>query len=56
MLVLADCHRSIELEFCLGNARQRHLSIKKINKLIDTLTEFRDALTTESEAIEKGGK
>jgi hypothetical protein len=54
LIILADCHRAIELEFCLGNARQRRLSMKKINQLIDTLTEFRDALNTERELIEKG--
>lgn len=52
-LILADCSRSIEFEFCLGNAEHRRLSLKKINLLIDTLTNFRDALTTESKLIEK---
>lgn len=54
LLILADCSRSIEFEFCLGNAKHRRLSLKKINKLIDTFTEFRDALTTECELIRKG--
>ena len=53
MLILADCHRSVEFEFCLGNAEHRRLSLKKINLMIDTLSGFRDALTTESKLIEK---
>lgn len=54
LIFIADCnHPRIMLEFFLGTKRDRHLSLKKINKLIDTLTQFRDALTTESELIEK---
>jgi hypothetical protein len=53
-LIIADCSHSIEFEFCLGNARYRHLSLKKINLLIDTLTQFRDALAKEIALIEKG--
>ena len=52
-LILADCSRSVEFEFCLGNAEHRRLSLKKINLLIDTLSDFREALTTESKLIEK---
>jgi hypothetical protein len=54
LIFLADCYHRIMLEFFLGTKRDRVLSLKKINKLIDTLTQFRDALTTESELIEKG--
>lgn len=54
LLVIADCHRAIELEFCLGDERHRQLSLQKINKLIDTLTSFRDALTKEIALIENG--
>jgi hypothetical protein len=54
LIVIADCHRAIELEFCLGNARHRDLSLKKIDALINTFTQFRDALTKEIAAIEKG--
>ena len=53
VVILADCHRSVAFEFCLGNAEHRRLSLKKINLLIETLTNFRDALTTESKLIEK---
>ena len=53
MIIIADCHRSVAFEFCLGNAEHRRLSLKKINLLIETFTNFRDALTTESKLIEK---
>jgi hypothetical protein len=54
LIHLADCDRRVQLEFFLGTEQDREISLKKINLLIDTLTRFRDALTTESELIEKG--
>ena len=53
VVIIADCHRSVAFEFCLGNAEHRRLSLKKIDLLIETFTNFRDALTTESKLIEK---
>lgn len=53
MITIADCKRVIQLEFFLGNARSRRLSLKKINLLIDILTSFRDALANEIGLIEK---
>ncbi len=53
MLTIADCRRRIQLEFFVGSARARKLSLKKINLLIDILTRFRDALTKEIALIEK---
>jgi len=53
VLTLADCHRVVRIEFFLGNKRERRRSLKKINLLIDTLTRFRDALSTEAELIER---
>lgn len=53
LLYVADCRRRIALEFFIGNARARRLSLKKINLLIDTLTAFRDALQKEIALIEK---
>jgi hypothetical protein len=52
MIVIADCHRAIEFEFCLGNKRFRRESLAKINLLVDTLTHFRDALQREADLIE----
>jgi hypothetical protein len=53
MIILADCHRAIELEFYLGTKHHRRQSLAKINRLINTLTAFRDALLKEITAIEK---
>ena len=52
MLTIADCHRSIELEFFLGDKAARRRSLTKINLLINFLTSFRDALVREIELIE----
>ena len=52
IVILADCRRRIELEFFLGTARHRKQSKAKINKLIDILTRFKDALDKESQLIE----
>ena len=52
MLIIADCHRSVEFEFYLGNRRARRLSLAKINLLIQFLTAFRDALAKESKLID----
>ena len=53
MVVIADCHRRVELEFFLGNKQARRSALKKINLLIKVLTAFRDALTKEIALIEK---
>ena len=53
MLTIADCKRVVELEFFVGSARNRRLSLKKINLLIKILTAFRDALMREIAMIDK---
>jgi hypothetical protein len=53
LLYIADCTRVISLEFFIGNARARRLSLKKINLLIEVLTSFRDALAKEIASIEQ---
>src|SRR5688500_4327744 len=53
MLTIADCRRSVQMEFFLGPDRERRRSIAKINLLIAILTRFRDALTREIALIEK---
>ena len=53
MLTIADCRRSVELEFFLGTKDSRHISLKKIHLLLEVLTGFRDALIKEKELIEK---
>jgi hypothetical protein len=44
------------LEFSLSNAHQRTISIQKIDKLFKVISEFRDAVYAEAEAINKQGK
>ena len=53
MLTIADCRKSINLEFCLGNPRLRKVAVFKINLLIKTLTAFRASLLKELALIEK---
>src|SRR5690348_4792833 len=53
MLTIADCRRSVQLEFFLGTRRARRVSLAKIELLISILTRFRAALVREIAAIEK---
>jgi hypothetical protein len=53
LLIIADCHKRIEFEFCLGNRQHRRRSLAKINLLVKVLTAFRDALAKEISLIEK---
>jgi hypothetical protein len=52
VLILADCHHAIELEFSLVNPKEREESLAKINTLAEVINRFREALRTEAEAIE----
>jgi hypothetical protein len=54
LLTLADCKRIIQYEFFLGTKQARRNALRKINLLIDVLTQFRDALQKEIALIEKG--
>ena len=56
LLTLADCKQIIKFEFFLGTKEARRIALKKINLLIDVLTQFRDALQKELALIEKGEK
>lgn len=53
MLTIADCRRSVQLEFFLGNPDARKESLEKIQLMVDVLTEFRDALKSQIDLIEK---
>ena len=53
LLTIADCRRRIQLEFFLGTKKDRRISLRKINLIIEVLTRFRDALLKENELIEK---
>ena len=54
LLTLADCKRVIKLEFFLGTKQARRIALKKIDLLINVLTQFREALIKEIDLIEKG--
>ena len=51
MLTIADCNRSIRLEFFLGNAIARRQSLAKIDRLLAVLNDFRAALIREAQLI-----
>jgi hypothetical protein len=53
MLTIADCRRSVQIEFFLGTRRARRVSLAKIDLLISILTRFRAALAREIALIEK---
>src|SRR6476646_5921885 len=53
MLTLADCRRSVEFEFFLGNARARRQSLAKMDLLLRVLTAFREALFREAGLIQR---
>jgi hypothetical protein len=53
---IADCRRSIELEFDLGNPASRKQSIDKLDLLIRVLGQFREALQKEITLIERSTK
>jgi hypothetical protein len=53
VLTIADCKRSIVLEFYLATQEARDASIAKINLLLEILGQFRDALLNEAYLIAK---
>lgn len=54
MITIADCRRRVQLEFFLGTAQNRRISIRKLDLLIALLMQFREALVKERDLIEKG--
>lgn len=56
LLTLGDCRRMVQFEFFLGTKQARRIALRKINLLIETLTQFRDALVKEIKLIEKKGE
>jgi hypothetical protein len=53
VLIIGDCRRSVMLEFSLSNAHQRTISRKKIDKLFQVISEFREAVYAEAALIDK---
>ena len=56
VLIIADCHRNIMLEFGLMNNRELKLSLDKIDRLAKVVNEFRDAVHAEAKLIEERTK
>jgi hypothetical protein len=52
VLILADCHRAVEIEFSLVSDKERKESLAKIDTLAEIVNRFRDALHREAKAIE----
>jgi hypothetical protein len=52
MVIIADCVRAT-LRILSRTRKARHISLAKINLLIDVLTQFRDLLAKEIALIEK---
>lgn len=48
-LTLADCSRVVSFDFDLSSARRRANSLHKIDLLVDSLIQFRDALRAEAD-------
>lgn len=53
ILIIGDCRRNVMLEFPLSNAHQRAVSIQKIDRLFKVISEFRERMYAEAEAINK---
>ena len=53
VLVLADCKRQVQLEFCLSNAHTRKESLAKADLLLEVFTDFHQGLHEEAALIEK---
>jgi hypothetical protein len=56
MVVIADCHRVINLEFFMGTPAARQASLSKIDGLLDTLTAVKTTLYKQNELIKKARK
>ena len=52
VLILADCHRAVEIEFSLVSDKERKESLAKVDTLAEVVNRFREALHTEAKAIE----
>jgi hypothetical protein len=52
-LTLADCSRVVSFDFDIDSAPARRNSLHKLNLIIDSLLDFREALIAEAELAEK---
>jgi hypothetical protein len=56
ILIIADCHKQIELEFSLASTRARRRSLAQAELLAELINAFRDNLREEAAQIERAGK
>jgi len=53
VLIIADCHRRIMLEFVMSSAYMRKRNLAKLDRLVKVINEFSDAVHAEAKLIEK---
>ena len=53
LLIIADCHRRITLEFALSSKKARKQARAKADRLAQVVNDFRAALIREIELIDK---
>jgi hypothetical protein len=53
MLIIADCNRSIMLEFSLASKHERKNSLAKIDRLAKVVNEFCEALRAEAKLLDR---
>jgi hypothetical protein len=56
MLIIADCHKQIELEFSLASTRARRRSLAQAELLAELINGFRDSLREEAQHIERASQ
>jgi hypothetical protein len=56
VLILADCHRAVEIEFSLVSDKERKESLAKVDTLAEVVNRFREALHNEAKAIESASE
>jgi hypothetical protein len=52
VLIIADCHRNIMLEFSLASPSLRKASLAKIDRLAKVVNEFREAVHAEAKLLD----
>ena len=52
LIIIADCHRKVELDLFLGTEQDRRISLKEIDLLLSIFSACRAALVKEIKAIE----
>ena len=53
LLIIADCDRRIMLKFYVASPKARKKAIAKIDKLVQVVNDFREALIRKIELIDK---